>query len=108
MTVKIIDEIIKENYQSHQNVDISISQGANISLFRNTKKLNDSNKYIEIPTPAPLHYSISSIQETKAKKSDLFLTNSFVDVLNFQESSRSIFIINKSSIMLQRKVNKIR
>ena len=37
MTVKIMDEIIKESYQSHQNVDNSISQGANISLFRNTK-----------------------------------------------------------------------
>ena len=66
MNVKVIDERIKENDQSYQNVDNTTCQGAKISLFINTKHEITVTRISKIPTPISLHDSISSIQETKA------------------------------------------
>ena len=100
-SVKVMDERIKKNDKSYQNVDNTTGQGAKISLFLNTKHKITVTRISKIPTPTSLHDSISSIPETKAQKSDSFLTNSFVDSLNSQGSSRSIFTKKmESSIML--------
>ena len=55
MTVKVIDALIKENDQSHQNVDNTISQGTNISLFLNTKHEITAKSISKIPNPTSLH-----------------------------------------------------
>ena len=70
MNIKVIDERIKENDQSHQNVDNTTDQGSKISLFLNTKHEIIVTSISKIPNPTSLHDSISSIPETKAQKSD--------------------------------------
>ena len=82
MNVRVIDEIIKENDHSHQNIENTTSQGAKIILFLNTTNDLIVTGVSEIPIPASLHGSISSIQETKAQQLDSFLTNNFVDALD--------------------------
>ena len=67
MNVKVIDESIKENDHSHQNVDNTIGQDANISLFLNTTHRLKIKDISEIPKSTSLHGSISSIQETKTQ-----------------------------------------
>ena len=82
MNVKVIDESIKENDHSHQNIENTTSQGAKITLFLNTTNDLTVTGVSELPNPASLHGSISSIKETKAQQLDSFLTNNFVDALD--------------------------
>ena len=95
MNVKVIDESIKENDHSHQNIDNTTGQGAKISLFLNTTNELIVTGISEIPNPTSSHGSISSIQETNAQQSDSFLTNSFADVLDSQGLRNSLFKDNE-------------
>ena len=110
MTVKVIDKRIKENDQSHQHVDNTTGQGVTISLFLNTKDEITANIISKIPNPNFLHDSISSILETKALKSDSFLTKSFVDAFHSQGSSRFMFTKNEviDHVVKKRKENEIK
>ena len=94
MNVKVIDESIKENDQSHQHVDNTKGQGANISLFLNTTHELTVTDLSETPNSKPLHGSLSSIQEIKAHQVDSLYT-SFVELLDIQESGSSLFTDNK-------------
>ena len=95
MNVKVIDESIKENDHSHQNIDNTTGQGAKISLFLNTTNELIVTGISEIPNPTSSHGRISSIQKTNAQQSDSFLTNSFADVLDSQGLRNSLFKDNE-------------
>ena len=108
MNIKVIDERIKENDQSHQNVDNTTDQGSKISLFLNTKHEIIVTSISKIPNPFSLLGGISSIQETTVQQSDSFLTNSFVHALNSQGSRRSIFTKNRIIDHVVKKGKKMR
>ena len=63
INVNTIDEIIKENYHSNQNVDNITGQGAKISSYLNTTK---ALKVAVISNLAFLFESISSNSENTA------------------------------------------
>ena len=106
MTVKVIDERIKEN-NHHQHVANITDQGANISLFLNKKHEITEKSISNIPNLTSLHDSISSILETKALPSESLLINSFVDTLHSKGSRRSIFTTNEiiDHVVKKRKEN---
>ena len=90
MNVKVIDESINKNDQSHQNVDNTKGRGAKVSLFLNTTHELTVKGLSEIHNTTPLHGSIPYIQETKTHQIDSFHTNKFADTLDSQGSSSSL------------------